>query len=167
METLDEYPSSFLDPIHTPTILPTSTKPKFVPLRWPGKLSLHLPVIPHKIWSPGRKLKLKTRQRTQDASNNVKISSGEVDDITRLQTSFDVWASLRALRERRWTLWDLQHLVTLGYILFSLAILPPAPLVKTGALAVLGVLLLMPITRQFFLPSLPIWTYLLYFFASR
>jgi hypothetical protein len=57
--------------------------------------------------------------------------------------------------------------VTFGFIFFSLAILPSAPFIKTGGLAVLAVLLLMPATQQFFLPSLSIWTYLLYFFSSR
>lgn len=137
----------------------TAMKPKLLPLRWPGTLA-QLNPIPHKF-RPARKLRL--RLRPQGGSR----SQDQADDVTSLQTSFDVRRSLRTLRTRRWSLWDLQYLVTFGYILFSLAILPPAPLIKTGVLAVIGLVLLMPITQQFFLPSLPIWTYLLYFFASR
>ncbi|GAB1317559.1 Phosphatidylinositol:ceramide phosphoinositol transferase (IPC synthase) [Madurella fahalii] len=138
---------------------PPAAKPRILPLRWPGKLSLH-PIIPHKIRSPARRLRLRLRAQGSKGQH-------QPADVTRLQTSFDAWGSLKALRTRRWSLWDLQHLVTFGYIVFSLTILPSAPLVKTGVLVVLGALLLMPVTRQFFLPSLPIWTYLLYFFSSR
>jgi hypothetical protein len=134
-------------------------KPKLLPLRWPGSLA-QLNPIPKKYRSPARKLRLRLRPTS-------KSQQDQADDITRLQTSFDPLRTLRALRTRKWSLWDLQHLVVFGYIIFSLAILPSAPLIKTGVLVVLGLLLLMPITQQFFLPSLPIWTYLLYFFASR
>ncbi|KAL2023719.1 hypothetical protein VTK56DRAFT_1433 [Thermocarpiscus australiensis] len=135
-----------------------ATKPKLLPLSWPGALLTQLNPIPRK-YRPARKLRLRL--------NSSSKPRDRPNDITRLQTSLDAWSTLRALRSRKWSLWDLQHLVVLGYILFSLAILPPAPLVKIGALVVLGVLLLMPVSQQFFLPSLPIWTYLLYFFASR
>lgn len=145
-----------------PPLSPPTKPPGILPLRWPGKLNLH-PIIPHKIRAPARRLRLRLRN-SQGPHGKQQHQPG---DITRLQTSFDIRASLRALRTRRWSLWDLQHLATFAYILFSLAILPSAPLVKTGGLVVLGVLLLMPVTRQFFLPSLPIWTYLLYFFSSR
>jgi hypothetical protein len=40
-------------------------------------------------------------------------------------------------------------------------------MMKTGAAALLMLALLMPITRQFFLPALPIFTYLLFFFNAR
>ncbi|KAG7293787.1 hypothetical protein NEMBOFW57_003844 [Staphylotrichum longicolle] len=131
-------------------------KPKLLPLRWPSTLA-QLNPIPQKF-RPARKLRLRL-QPTK--------SHDRPDDITRLQRSFDIRGSLKALRTRRWSLWDLQHFITIGFVLFSLAILPSAPLIKTGVLVVLAALLLMPITQQFFLPSLPIWTYLLYFFASR
>lgn len=135
-----------------------AAKPKLLPLRWPGSFTMLNP-IPHK-YRTTRKLRLFLRPHGPKPR-------GQSDDITRLQTSFDVWVTLRALRTRKWSLWDLQHLVVFGYLVFSLAILPSAPFIKMGALAVLAVLLLMPVTQQFFLPSLPIWTYLLYFFASR
>lgn len=87
--------------------------------------------------------------------------------ITSLQTSINIFKSLHDLRRRQWKLRDLHHLVLAAHIAFSLFILPPAPLVKTVVVASLSLLLLMPVTQQFFLPSLPIWTYLLYFFSSR
>ncbi|AEO68018.1 778803de-770e-46fa-9191-8e60e16174fd [Thermothielavioides terrestris] len=151
MDAVQEFPAMLAQA--------TAMKPKLLPLRWPGTLA-QLNPIPHKF-RPVRKLRLRLRPHGSSKSQ------AQADDVTRLQTSFDVRRSLSALRTRRWSLWDLQYLVLFGYIVFSLAILPSAPLLKTGVLVVLGLVLLMPITQQFFLPSLPIWTYLLYFFSSR
>jgi inositol phosphorylceramide synthase catalytic subunit len=131
-------------------------KPK-LPFLWPASFNLsRFNPIPPK-YRPSRRLRL--RQKSKSATTS--------DSITRLNTSFNVLDSLTELRRRRWRLSDLQYVVVFAYIVFSLSILPPAPLVKTGVMVVLGLILLMPITQQFFLPSLPIWTYLLYFFSSR
>jgi inositol phosphorylceramide synthase catalytic subunit len=136
-------------------------KAKILPFAWPVTLNLEkLNPIPHK-YRPSRK----TRMRLLKIKSNPGPPVG--DDITRLQTSFNVLESIQALRQHRWRIYDLQHLVVFGITMFSLFILPSAPLLKTGAMVVLSLLLLMPITSQFFLPSLPIWTYLLYFFSSR
>ncbi|KAF4614353.1 hypothetical protein G7Y89_g15383 [Cudoniella acicularis] len=52
--------------------------------------------------------------------------------------------------------------------IFSLSISQaPGPLMKTGAALLLMIALLMPITRQFFLPVLPIFTWLVFFFNAR
>ncbi|KAH8880389.1 PAP2-domain-containing protein [Thozetella sp. PMI_491] len=96
-----------------------------------------------------------------------KSEAGQQNDITRLKTSFNVTESIRKLRRRKWQLYDVQHAVVFAYVVFSLALIPASILPKLGALAALALLLLMPVTQQFFLPSLPIWTYLLYFFSSR
>ncbi|KAK3346757.1 hypothetical protein B0T25DRAFT_461311 [Lasiosphaeria hispida] len=134
-------------------------KGKMLPFAWPGSLNLaKFNPIPHK-YRPSRRL----RNLQKIKSNN----GPHLDNVARLQTSFNALESLKALRQRKWQIYDLQYVLLFGFIIFSLCILPPAPLVKTGALVSIGVLLLMPITQQFFLPSLPIWTYLLYFFSSR
>jgi hypothetical protein len=52
--------------------------------------------------------------------------------------------------------------------IFSLSVSQaPGPLLKTGAASLLMLALLVPITRQFFLPVLPIFTWLLFFFNAR
>lgn len=134
-------------------------KPK-LPFLWPASLTLsQLNPIPYKF-RPSRKLRM--RQKARSAAEK-----GGQEDVTKLQTSFDVLETLRHLPRRQWKLLDLQHLVLAGFIFFCMIITPSAPLIKTGALVAYSFLLLMPITQQFFLPSLPIWTYLLYFFSSR
>lgn len=140
----------------------TQPKPK-LPFLWPASLNLsQLNPIPYKF-RPSRKLRM--RQRARSAAEAKE--RGQDYDVTRLSTSFDVLETLRHLRRREWRWLDLQHLVMAGFILFSMFITPSAPLIKTGALVAYSILLLMPITQQFFLPSMSIWTYLLYFFSSR
>ncbi|KAL7619443.1 Phosphatidylinositol:ceramide phosphoinositol transferase (IPC synthase) [Parahypoxylon ruwenzoriense] len=88
--------------------------------------------------------------------------------VAALQTSFSVFDSFRHLRTRRWSVFDAQHLLLAAFTIFSIWIIEPsAPFIKIlAAVGYLG-LLFMPATRQFFLPSWPIWTYLIYFFSSR
>lgn len=62
---------------------------------------------------------------------------------------------------------DIQYPALAGFMLFSLVIAPMPILVKIGIPTVSLLVCLMPATRQFFLPSMPIWIYLLYFFCSR
>ena len=132
-----------------PILAPAKPKQKKLPFGWPPALKLStLNPVPQR-----RRMRRK--------------STASQDNVTTLKTSFDVWETIKTLQTRKWKIYDLQHFVCLGYILFSLFILPSAPIIKTAVLLALGGLLLMPITQQFFLPSLSIWTYLLYFFASR
>ncbi|SPO01185.1 related to aureobasidin-resistance protein [Cephalotrichum gorgonifer] len=122
----------------------------------PSALSFaHLNPIPHKYRANRRRV---TRLRTHFPRS---------DDITRLQTSFNVLDTVRALRRHRWVPLDLQYVALACVALFSLYLAPLAPLFKLlGAMG--GLLLgLMPITRQFFWPGMTIWVYLMYFFSSR
>lgn len=131
-------------------------RPK-LPFLWPGSINLaKLNPIPHR-YRPSRR---RSRQKQRESYSGT-------SDVTALQTSFNVLDSVRAIRRHRWSISDIQYVALAGFLIFSLAITPPAPVIKT--LVIIGTLLVlfMPITRQFFLPSLPIWTYLTYFFCSR
>lgn len=109
-----------------------------------------------KISSPGRKFR-----------HDLKPLPLE-EDVTALQTSFSVRVSLQRLRVREWSVFDLQYLALASLTIGSLWIIEPAaPFLKTAAFLAYMLLLLMPATSQFFLPSWPIWAYLLLFFASR
>lgn len=136
-------------------------KPKLkLPIPFAPSLSLSdLNPIPYKF-RPSRRLRMRQKARSPAGFNGQ-------DSVTKLKTSFNAMDTIRHLRRRQWKLLDLQHLALAGFIFFSLSITPPAPLIKTGAVVAYCGLLLMPITQQFFLPSLSIWVYLLYFFSSR
>ena len=92
---------------------------------------------------------------------------GQSNSVAALQRSFNPADGLRALRRHRWNIWDIQHLITVCFVIFSFIIAPIPIVVDIAIVAGYSLLVLMPATRQFFLPSLPIWTYLFYFFSSR
>lgn len=133
-------------PAGSPT---TFTKTK-MPFSWPSILN----PIPRRY---RRRLRSKFRSAQSPASS-----------IASIQTSFNPADSIKALRAHRWSYYDAKYLILIIISVFSLSISQaPGPLVKTGASALLMLALLMPITRQFFLPVLPIFTWLLFFFNAR
>lgn len=107
------------------------------------------------------------KKRAATAASDVGNFPTWATDVASLKTSFNPMEGVRELRSRKWRLLDVRYLVLAALIIFSLAIAPSAPLIKSLAVVAVVLVQLMPVTRQFFLPSLPIWTYLLYFFCSR
>ncbi|KAI1080875.1 PAP2-domain-containing protein [Whalleya microplaca] len=88
--------------------------------------------------------------------------------IAALQTSFRITDSFESLRTRKWSVFDVQYAVLASLTIFSIWIIEPSsPVIKILVSLGYTTLLFMPVTRQFFLPSWPIWAYLLYFFSSR
>jgi hypothetical protein len=127
----------------------TYTKAK-MPFSWPS--------IPNPI--PRR---YRRRLRSKFRSSQSPASS-----ITSIETSFNPSDTIRALRNHKWSIYDGQYLVLIILAIFSLSISQaPGPMMKTGAASLLMLLLLVPITRQFFLPFLPIATWLFFFFNAR
>ena len=137
------------EPQYYPVSSPTFTKVK-MPFSWPS--------IPNPI--PRR---VRRRLRSKFRSSQSPASS-----IAHIQTSFDPSDTIRALRAHKWSVYDGQYLILIIIAIFSLSVSQaPGPLLKTGAASALILALLMPITRQFFLPALPIFTWLLFFFNAR
>ena len=126
----------------------TYSKAKF-PFSWrPSMPSL----IPRRI---RRKLRSKVRSRQSPSSS-----------LTSLQTSFSPADTLRSLRAHRWSFYDGQYLILIVLGIFSLCMIPsPGPIVKTAISTVVLVALILPVTRQFLLPSLSIWTWLTFYYA--
>lgn len=125
-----------------------------LPFVWPEQLNLALlNRLPERYHVGRRRSRSKSRR-------------GE-EDITSLQTSFNMWDGVRDLQKHHFRTSDLQYVFLACLTLFSLYVAPPAPGVKLLALMGATWVLLMPATRQFFLPSCMIWIWLLYFFCSR
>lgn len=109
-------------------------------------------IIPHRI---RRKLRSKVRSRQSPS-----ISFG------RLHTSYSPADTVEALRLHRWSFYDGQYLILIILDIFSLCIIPsPGPLVKTALATLIFTALILPVTRQFLLPSLAIWSWLVFFYA--
>ncbi|KAI9728252.1 MAG: Aureobasidin resistance protein Aur1 [Cirrosporium novae-zelandiae] len=120
------------------------------------KLSLSMPPI--RLVSPNslkRRIRSALRSRQSPASN-----------LATLQTSFAPADTLRALRNHQWSYYDGQYIILIILGIFSLSMIEsPGAIIKTGIASLLLTSLLLPITRQFFLPFLPIITYLVFFYA--
>ena len=140
---------------------------KELPGSVPGK-----PVLPS-LWTENLTLAVLSRlpNRYQVGRRRGRAKSGaarhDVPEVTSLQTSFNLWDGIRDLQKHKWHLVDLQYVFLTGLTLFSLSIAPEAPALKLFALLGVVWLMLMPATRQFFLPSATIWVWLVYFFCSR
>ncbi|PBP17931.1 aureobasidin resistance protein Aur1 [Diplocarpon rosae] len=134
------------DPRYSPTTYTKAT----MPFSWP---SIPNP-IPRRY---RRRLRSKFRSAQSPASS-----------IASIETSFNPADSIKALRAHRWSYYDAKYLILIIISVFSLSISQaPGPMMKTGASALLMIALLMPATRQFFLPVLPVLTWLLFFFNAR
>lgn len=147
---------------------PVQAKPKLqIPhLQWPGALKISIP----NTFRPG------SSSSTNSNSNNKRSRSKKprrhlYDDsttsITGLQKSFNPMDGVRAIRRHRWHWSDAQYPGLAFFMIFSLAVAPMPIIIKIVVPLVSLLVCLMPATRQFFLPSMAIWIYLLYFFSSR
>lgn len=110
-------------------------------------------LVPHRL---RRKLRSKLRNRQSPASS-----------ITALQTSFSLTHTTRALQSHRWSLFDGQYLLLAFLGIFSLCVIQvPGAFVKFAVATLLLTSLVFPITRQFFLPFLPVAAWLIFFYAA-
>lgn len=128
-----------------PGMLDTNTK---VHLGWPSISGLN---------RVRRKLGSRMRSGASPASN-----------LSKLQTSFDPLDTIRSLRAHKWSIYDAQYLFLAVVGIFCLSVMEePGALVRTSIATLLMISLLMPITRQFFLPFLPIASWLVLFWTCR
>ena len=128
------------------------SKAKF-PLSFPSIPAL----VPHRIRRKFRTTRSKIRSRQTPTST-----------LTSLQTSFNPADTLKALRMHQWSPYDAQYIFLALVGIFALSVIQfPGPLVKTVVASLLMLSLLLPVTRQFFLPFLPIAGWLVLFYACQ
>ncbi len=121
----------------------------YIPLSWLPSLPV---IIPHRI---RRKLRSRIRSRQSPSTS-----------LSSLETSVSPADTIRSLRAYRWSFYDVQYLILIVLGIFSLSIIEsPGPMVKTLVATLILFSLLIPATRQFFLPLLPIPTWLIFFYA--
>ncbi|KAI4109262.1 MAG: hypothetical protein L6R37_000693 [Teloschistes peruensis] len=121
----------------------------YLPISWLPSFP-HL--LPHRI---RRRLRSKIRSRQSPSTS-----------LASLETSFSPADTLRSLRAHRWSWYDGQYLILAILGIFSLCIIAsPGPLFKTAVSTLVILALILPITRQFFLPFLFIATWLVFFYA--
>lgn len=126
-----------------------------------SKFPFTWPSIP--ILLPGR-----LRRKLRSTRSKIRSRQTPTSSIANLNTSFNPADTIRALRSHRWTYYDAQYLFLAMLGIFSLCIIKtPGPLTKTVVAGLLMTSLVIPITRQFFLPFLPIAGWLIFFYACQ
>lgn len=114
-------------------------------------------IVPHRLRRKFRSTRSKIRSRQSPTSS-----------ITSLNTSFSPADTLKSLRTHHWSYYDAQYLFLAVVGIFALSVMQyPGPLVKTFVATLLMTSLVLPITRQFFLPFLPIAAWLVFFFSCQ
>ncbi|KAF2455369.1 putative aureobasidin-resistance protein [Lineolata rhizophorae] len=121
-----------------------------LPLSWQ-------PLVPHRIRRKVRATRSKIRSRQAPASH-----------ISALATSWSPADTIASLRAHEWSFYDGQYLFIAILGIFCLSIIEtPGPLFKTFVATMLIAALVMPVTRQFFLPFLPIASWLVLFYSCQ
>lgn len=88
--------------------------------------------------------------------------------LTRLETSWDLRKTFKHVRTRTYSKGDLQYLIMFVILLFCFIIARDPPPLARLALAVLLFLgVTIPIMKQFWLPFMPIGTWLILFYCCR
>ncbi|PUU79668.1 hypothetical protein B9Z19DRAFT_1100716 [Tuber borchii] len=101
-------------------------------------------------------------------ASRVRSGQSPTSSLAKLQTSYDPADTIRALRAHRWSYWDGQYLFLVILGIFCLSVIEtPGAIIKTLISTLLITSLILPITRQFFLPFLPIAGWLVLFYACR
>jgi hypothetical protein len=141
------------NPVFFPSRRDSATAGSYLRTKIPGFSWPSIPVIiPHRL---RRKLRSRLRSRQSAASS-----------LSSLKTSFSPADTLRDLRSHRWSFYDGQYIILVILGIFSLCVMErPGPATKTMIATLLMTSLIIPITRQFFLPVLPILTWVVLFFA--
>lgn len=108
------------------------------------------------------------RRKIRSSRSRLRARIAPASSITALNWSISPADTLHALRTHQWSFWDAQYLGLVIVGIFSLCIIQnPGPLTKTFLSALLITSLLLPITRQFFLPFLPIICWLVFFYSAQ
>ncbi|KAI5855426.1 hypothetical protein BZA05DRAFT_239646 [Tricharina praecox] len=98
--------------------------------------------------------------------SRMRSGQSPASNLAKLQTSFDPNDTIRSLRAHTWSIYDGQYLILMILGIFCLSVIEePGALVKTSIATLLMLSLLLPITRQFFLPFLPIASWLVLFYS--
>jgi inositol phosphorylceramide synthase catalytic subunit len=124
-----------------------------MPLSWPS-----IPVLlPHRM-----------RRKLRSTRSKIRSRISPTTSIASLNMSINPEDTIRALRTHHWSAYDAQYLFLAIVFIFSLTMIQsPGPMVKTLIATLLMCSLVLPVTRQFILPALPVFGWLVLFIACR
>jgi len=141
----------------------------------PFKISSdYLPRMPYSAQMPSAlpNLRLfiphKVRRKWRATKGRLRVGQSPASNVFKLQTSFSPADTIQALRTHQWSLYDFQYfgLAVLGIFCMSIAQFP-GPMMKTLVATLFMISVIVPISRQFFLPFLPIAAWLLLWSSAK
>lgn len=134
---------------------------------FPGMLDTHSGAFTKQTWVGWPSVPGLNRMRRKLGSR-MRSGQSPGSSLATLQTSYKPADTIRSLRAHKWSIYDGQYILLAVLSIFCLSIMEfPGVIVKTVVSTLLMISLILPITRQFFLPFLPIATWLLLFFSCR
>lgn len=108
------------------------------------------------------------RRKWRATRGRLRVGQSPAANVFKLQTSWSPADTIEALRTHQWSLYDFQYLGLAILGIFCLSIMEsPGPMVKTFGATVLLLSLVFPVTRQFWLPTLPVVGWIVLFFSCR
>lgn len=115
-------------------------------------------LVPHKVRRKWRATKSRIHSGISPTSSA----------LSALNYSFSPAGTIKALSQHQWSLYDAQYLFLLLTGIFVLCVVEvPGPMIKMGLATLILLSLVLPITRQFFLPVLPIFGWLFLFYSCK
>ncbi|KAK7036683.1 Phosphatidylinositol:ceramide phosphoinositol transferase (IPC synthase) [Paramarasmius palmivorus] len=90
-----------------------------------------------------------------------------ISAVNRLDKSLSPQKTIQKVQNHTFTASDAVYIFHLGLASFWIYLLPLHILFKLAVIVLFATALLIPLTSQFFLPAIPVFTYLLSFFSSR
>ncbi|KAF2664692.1 aureobasidin resistance protein-like protein Aur1 [Microthyrium microscopicum] len=110
----------------------------------------------------------KLRRKWRATKSRIRSGNSPASAITGLESSLSPADTLRSLKNHQWSIYDAQYLLLIILAVFCLSIMAfPSPLFRTFVSALVILSLLIPMTRQFFLPFLPIAGWLVLFYSCK
>lgn len=130
---------------------------RFVSVKLPRAVPALRFLVPHKV-----------RRKWRATRSRIHSGVAPASSLTTLNLSFSPADTIKALSQHQWSLYDAQYLLLLLSGIFDLCIAEsPGPMMKMGLATLIMLSLVLPITRQFFLPTLPILGWLFLFYSCK
>lgn len=113
--------------------------------------------VPHKV-----------RRKWRATKGRLRVGQSPASNVFKLQTSFSPADTIQALRTHHWSYYDFQYFGLAVLFIFCLSIAQyPSPMMKTLVATLFMISVILPVTRQFFLPFLPIAGWLLLWSSGK
>jgi len=137
--------------------LPDSIPRRYISVSLPRAIPSIRLLIPHKV-----------RRKWRSTKSRIHSGMAPSSTLAALDLSFSPLDTVKALGRHQWSVYDAQYIFLLLVGIFVLCVVEtPGAFVKMALATLIILSLILPITRQFFLPALPIFGWLFLFYSCK